>query len=481
MKDVTENGVCKYRAAKKFGIPRSTLIRKLSGKGSLDRKMGPQTILTEAEEKTLEEWLLATCRKGFPMQRFDLLLAVQKVVEESKRKTCFKAGMPGRTWFKSFMRRHPNVNLKYTESVAKSRSDLTTEVIDRWFSDVLKYLREENLEEILQHPNRIFNGAVCDFQLDLQNRKVLGPPRYDQAIYERIPNYGKKQVALMATCSASGESVPPMIIFPNNKFPMRIANLVPGNWAIGRSDSGCITSEVFYEYIGNHFLTYLRSHNIQKPVLLFVDGLRIHFTKEVSELCDLNGVIMMSVHPNATHILQPTDVSIFKPLNLDWYSIARKWKLDNRTKYITKHSFGKVIASVFENYWCPETVKNGFKQCGLFPFDSKQIEYNNKWIDKGNVTCSHLNGRKDNSESHLDDILSEIEKRIDPEELIRFKDTYYNNDQWSCNIESEELYNLWFKAKRDLENNCESVQQTERKVLDESQNEVKYIVESFMQ
>lgn len=53
-----------------------------------------------------------------------------------------------------------------------------------------------------------------------------------------------------------------------------------------------MTAEVFYEYISNHFLPYLKDQNIEKPVILFVDGHRSHLTKEVSQLCDENGVIL---------------------------------------------------------------------------------------------------------------------------------------------------------------------------------------------
>jgi DNA-binding NtrC family response regulator len=49
---VRKDGLSRKNAAQQFGIPRSTLIRKLSGTVPLQRKMGPRSELSETEENT---------------------------------------------------------------------------------------------------------------------------------------------------------------------------------------------------------------------------------------------------------------------------------------------------------------------------------------------------------------------------------------------------------------------------------------------
>jgi DNA-binding NtrC family response regulator len=49
---VRKDGLSRKNAAQQFGIPRSTLIRKLSGTVPLRRKMGPRSELSETEENT---------------------------------------------------------------------------------------------------------------------------------------------------------------------------------------------------------------------------------------------------------------------------------------------------------------------------------------------------------------------------------------------------------------------------------------------
>jgi hypothetical protein len=48
-------------------------------------------------------------------------------------------------------------------------------------------------------------------------------------------------------------------------------------------------------------------------VLYLVDGHRSHLTFNVSKFCAENGIILFALYPNATHILQPADVALFKP------------------------------------------------------------------------------------------------------------------------------------------------------------------------
>ena len=56
---------------------------------------------------------------------------------------------------------------------------------------------------------------------------------------------------------------------------------IPEELYIGHSESGCMKSANFYEYIGNPFITWLNEHIIPKPVILFIDGHPSHFTFQV--------------------------------------------------------------------------------------------------------------------------------------------------------------------------------------------------------
>ncbi|KAJ4441591.1 hypothetical protein ANN_11447 [Periplaneta americana] len=61
---------------------------------------------------------------------------------------------------------------------------------------------------------------------------------------------------------ASGLVVPPMVVFLYKRIPAEIGHSVPDSWGIGHSDRGWMKTEVFYEYVGNVFVSFLKEKNI---------------------------------------------------------------------------------------------------------------------------------------------------------------------------------------------------------------------------
>lgn len=165
----------------------------------------------------------------------------------------------------------------------------------------------------------------------------------------------------MGCFNANGDNVPPMIIYPYKWLPREVAESVPDDWVIGLSDSGWINSEVFFEYMSNHFNNYLDAKNVQRPVIFFVDGHRSHLSPEVSTFCSENQIVLIAVHPNSTHLLQPADVSVFRPLKAGWSVITRKWRIDHYPKEVTRKTFALLLKEAFDSRATSEIVKNGFK------------------------------------------------------------------------------------------------------------------------
>jgi hypothetical protein len=94
-------------------------------------------------------------------------------------------------------------------------------------------------------------------------------------------------------------------------------------------------SEVFYEYVSNCFHPWLIQNSIKLPVILFIDGHKSHVSLEVANLCRNNQIILCCLYPNATHILQPCDVAIFKPLKTSWRKVILEYKQKHHKYYIT--------------------------------------------------------------------------------------------------------------------------------------------------
>ncbi|KAK9731702.1 CENP-B N-terminal DNA-binding domain [Popillia japonica] len=86
MDAVKNDGMSKKCAAKKFGVPGTTLKRRLE-KNLPKRKMGPETILSGGEAQLLANWILSMGRKAFPVHATNLLSTVHKIMKETGRQT----------------------------------------------------------------------------------------------------------------------------------------------------------------------------------------------------------------------------------------------------------------------------------------------------------------------------------------------------------------------------------------------------------
>jgi hypothetical protein len=75
-----------------------------------------------------------------------------------------------------------------------------------------------------------------------------------------------------------------------------------------------MTCEVFYEYITNIFHPFFVSQGVIFLVVLFVDDHKSHLTYELSVLCNKLKIEIIALYPNATRILQPADVVVFRPV-----------------------------------------------------------------------------------------------------------------------------------------------------------------------
>ncbi|KAJ8927713.1 hypothetical protein NQ314_019791 [Rhamnusium bicolor] len=116
-----------------------------------------------------------------------------------------------------------------------------------------------------------------------------------------------------------------MVVYPYQRIPDKISAGLDPTWVIGRSEHGWMTTETFYQYIGNVFHPYLLENRVKFPVILFVDGHKSHLTYELSVLCSELKIEVIALYPNVTRIIQPADVAVFRPIKVAWRAAVRKW------------------------------------------------------------------------------------------------------------------------------------------------------------
>lgn len=345
---------------------------------------------------------------------------MQSFLEKSKQKNPFVNNRPGRKWMNLFLKRHPEISVRHTEILSKARASVTEEDIRKWFVDLKQYLTEEGAHDILENPSRIFNMDETGMSLCPKIGKILGE-KGEKNQYILASGQEKQCMSVLCTVSADGESVDPLIIYPYKRFPRDIIESIPDGVAAGKSDSGWMISPTFFEYIANVFYPKLVEKNISFPVLVLFDGHKSHINLELHDFCNEKKILLFCLLPNATHILQPCDVGIFRPLKTEWKRVVQKHMQASR-KPITKVNFASIFHKAYLSALKPQTIKNSFETCGLYPFNPNKVDYS-KCMSTRHKQVQHISKdiEANVNKISINEVLIDLERNIPTEVITAFE------------------------------------------------------------
>lgn len=108
---VKKNALGYRAAARKFGVPPSTLMKRVKEQ---HKNRGKSTVLLPEEEKEFCDWILRENDRGSPVRKEQLLDRVQAYLNTNKIKTKFTNNRPGRGWYERFINRYPEIADKFT-------------------------------------------------------------------------------------------------------------------------------------------------------------------------------------------------------------------------------------------------------------------------------------------------------------------------------------------------------------------------------
>lgn len=447
--ELVKDGHAIAAVCKQYKVPRTTLLNKLRGKvPETTGRVGPESILGGHIESKLEEWLLGTSRMGFPINRDFLIHSVKQLVDAEGLKNPFKNNVPGRKWFEGFLKRHPRVGQKRAEHLCRARAIVTESSIRSWFSHIAEELGE-NIK-IIDDPRRVFDMDETAVHLSPKGGLVLAEK--GKAVYDVAGNE-KENVTTLFNVNAAGEFAPSLTIFKYEQLPKICVDSAPKDWGIGKSENGWMTSESFYEYFTNVFYPFLLKSEIQLPVIVFLDGHVSHMSIHLSKFCKDKQIILCCFPPHSTHILQPLDVSFFFPLKQRWKNLIRNWHIQNNSVDVQKHNVPAFLSKLITEEDFTTVIKNGFKACGLHPFNADSVDYSKCVETKDHANNQSVSDER-NSQKTTQQALTHqeyIESKIDPELLQRFKNAKATDIDWETGYKHESLYNFWAQAVEDEE------------------------------
>ena len=143
----------------------------------------------------------------------------------------------------------------------------------------------------------------------------------------------KAQVTIVGCCSAAGLCVPPMVIWDRKTLaPELTIGEVPGS-IYGLSGNGWMDMELFHIWFCSHFSRYAPS---VRPLLLLMDGHSSHYCPDTIRLAAHERVILFTLPPNTTQILQPLDRGCFGSLKMAWREECHQYMSEHSGRVVTK-------------------------------------------------------------------------------------------------------------------------------------------------
>ena len=168
-----------------------------------------------------------------------------------------------------------------------------------------------------------------------------------------------------------------MLVFPGKNFCHDfLENFYRHTSAVfGHSSNGWMDTELFKMWIKNVFEPYLTKKCILCPVLLIIDGVKVHINYEISTFCNKNDIFLYILFPNSTHLLQLLDLMTMGFVKTCYCDIAWKWVQENPFKMFDRDAFIEVFfLKVMEKACMIENGKEGFKSSGLYPWDPMRVK-----------------------------------------------------------------------------------------------------------
>ena len=373
-------------SAKKYGMAESTLRNriKLIQEGTEMVGSGRRNVLNEQEETQLARCINVLCNAGFSPSTNEIKDLVRDYVRANSITNPFNDDRPGKDWLRNFMKRQKLSTKKATIiSAARKAATANPFIIFDFYEVVEKIIKEKKLNR-----EQIWNCDESGFPTDPSKCKVVAP--IGMPGYKTTPGAGRENHTVLATCSAAGRALDPLILFQGKNFQStwKGEKSLPKTM-YGISDNGWMTTAVFNDW----FIEFSKEVK-ERPLLLIYDGHLSHVSINVIEMAISEDITIVKFPPHVTDKLQPLDVTCFSPLKRKWETLlAERGNVLGPRETLSKSTFVDLICSIWHQGLSAENAISGFRATGIYPtdktkyptnrFDPRLLKRYEHWVQMG--------------------------------------------------------------------------------------------------
>lgn len=203
LEEVLEGKISATQASKKYKIPKGTLINRIHGRHI--KMHGGQTAFTKNEEDDLADGLITCAKWGFPLSTLDLRLLAKAYLDRIGQQSRFKNNLPGYDWATGFLERHKHsLSERLSNNIKRARAAVNGDMLSNFIDELSKTLEGVS-------PEAIFNYDESNLSDDPGKKKLI----YQRGVKypDNVVNFTKSAVTIMLCVSASGDILPPYVVY----------------------------------------------------------------------------------------------------------------------------------------------------------------------------------------------------------------------------------------------------------------------------
>ena len=300
----------------------------------------------------------------FGLSRQDVMCLAFQLAEKSGVSHPFRDNSAGRRWFDGFRRRHPNLTLRSAQSLSFLRAKATNpQVIEDFFGKLGSIYARLN---ILTKPMQVYNVDECGVNVTLHKGRVVSELGRRNVHRVTASEKGKNHTIIVCG-SASGQAIPPMIIFPRVRVPQEFEADSPPGSLLAAQKKGWVTSELYLRW----FKFFLSQIPPLRPILLIQDGHSnsSHITVDLIQLAKENDIHIMCLPSHTTHVLQPLDVGVFSSFKHHAGKALNALVRSSPGRVPTTADIPKIISQAWPMSITAVNLMSGFRKTGIHPLN----------------------------------------------------------------------------------------------------------------
>ena len=185
-------------------------------------------------------------------------------------------------------------------------------------------------------------------------------------------NSSKATFSVMFMVSAAGGDPLVMVVYKADNLYESWKRNGPKGCFYSHSPSGWFDIKNFELFFFEVALPHMRRKTGKK--LMIGDNASTYFSPAIIEACRRHDIAFVSLPPNATHLMQPLDVAVFKPVKAAWSSVLSDYKKKHpKDPSIGKADFPSLLAATLKKAPPGQYMAAGFRRCGLYPLNIEEV------------------------------------------------------------------------------------------------------------